>query len=273
MKIFKDLAKIEDVSVGLGFFDGVHKGHKTLINELVSTTKSEGAKSLVVTFKKSPAEKFYNNVVYLNTLREKEELISELGVDYLVELDFDEKLMNMGAEEYLNKVLYSNFRPKYIFTGFNHTFGNGKEGNSDFLKKNQKKYAYIYKEIAPCMYDGAVISSTLIRECLEKGDTEKANILLGYEYNISGVVIKGNQLGRTIGYPTANIEYPDEKVKIPYGVYSSEVLVSGKKYMGILNYGQKPTVNNTKSKPVAEVHILGFNSDIYVRLNSVLLKN
>ena len=268
MEILKGFVKLKNVNLGLGLFDGVHIGHRKLINELVSISKETDSKSVVITFKNSPAEKFLPNVKYLTTLAEKEVLLSGLGIDYLLELDFDDELMQMSAEDYL-KTLYDYFQPNHIVTGFNHTFGRGKIGNNNLLKIYQEKYNYIYNEIPPVKDGSDIVSSTLIRETLEKGDLERGNRLLGSMYKISGKVIRGNQIGQKIGYPTANIDYPEIKAEIPYGVYSVGVELGNEVYRGMLNYGIKPTLNDNKSKPVAEVHILGFNRDIYGKEMSI----
>ena len=263
MEVLKKLCVIENSCVGLGFFDGVHKGHSALIKKLVEFSLKTNTKSVVITFKKNPAEYFFKGVTYITSNEEKESLISSLGADYMFELDFNADLKNMSAEDYLNKIIYSNFKPKYILTGFNHTFGKGKCGTPEFLRANQEKYGYKYVEIPPVKYNDEIISSTLIRHCIENGDLKKANNLLGHDYLITGTVQKGNQIGRTIGFPTANIKYPETKPEIPYGVYSARVKVSDKLYRGMLNYGIKPTINGGNNAPVVEVHILDFDKDIY----------
>ena len=262
MNIIRGFKNLENVNIGLGLFDGVHVGHRELIRELVSVSKSEKSIPVLITFTSSPSEKYNSDFKYLTTLTERETLLSGLGVEYLVELDFDEILMNTKAENYLEK-LYYFFKPKYIFTGFNHTFGKERLGTPEMLEKYQKKYNYKYKIIEPVKYENSVVSSTLIKKFLETGDIENANELLCNKYSISGAVIKGNQIGQKLGYPTANIKYPENKVQIPFGVYSAEVVAGGCSYKGMLNYGIKPTINDNKNEPVAEVHIIGFNKDIY----------
>ncbi len=269
MEILTELVEIKNACLGLGFFDGVHFAHNRMIKELVEISKRNYAKSVILTFKTSPAEMFVKSVKYLTTRIEREDLISNLGVDYMIELDFDKHLSNVSAEDYL-KMLYKYFTPKYILTGFNHTFGNGKSGDSQFLKNNKEKFGYIYKEISPVKIEGEIVSSTLIKNYLKKGDIKKANQLLGHDYNISGNVIKGNMIGRTIGFPTANIMYPDNKAEIPFGVYKVKAKIDNNIYpKALMNYGKKPTVNNGENKPVAEVHIIGFNSDIYGKTISI----
>ena len=263
MDIYKSLVSIENVCIGLGFFDGVHLGHKALIKELVDLSKSSGLKSVILTFKESPAKIFTESVNYISTTEERESMFRALGVDVVVELDFNEDLANLSADSYLKDIVFANFKPEYIFSGFNHTFGKNKTGNSKFLENNQSKFNYTYKEIPPVKCGDDIVSSTLVKKYISEGNVEKANLMLGYDFKIEGIVVEGNKLGRTIGFPTANISYPAGKVEIPYGVYSSTVMVDGVNYNAILNYGKKPTVSLNNVNPVAEVHILGFNSDIY----------
>lgn len=263
MEILGDLIEIKNSCLGLGFFDGVHLGHKKLLTVLVENAKYNGVKSVVISFKNSPAEKFFNDVKYINLRKERERLISEVGVDYLIELDFNDDLVNISAEDYVKNVLTKYFSPKVIVSGFNHTFGKNKLGNNQFLRENQSKYGYEYIEIEPVRLNGDIVSSTYIRELLSIGNLKKANSMLSEPFTISGIVEKGNQIGRQINYPTANISYPKEKVVIPYGVYRVKVKYESDIYKGMLNFGIKPTIDNTNKKPVAEVHILDFDKDIY----------
>lgn len=262
MEICKDLIELNDTVVGLGFFDGVHLGHQELIRQVIETAKKNGLKSVIITFKKSPAEKFVDNVEYLTTNEEKEVLISNLGVDYLFELDFDESLMNLSAEVYIKNVLVKYLSPKFIYTGFNHTFGKGKQGTPKLLELFSEKYGYQYVQIHPVLYKDEPVSSTRIKHVLRKGDVEQATELLGRPYSLEGVVQEGHQLGRTIGFPTANIIYPEKKIQIPFGVYSVSVEIDGENLNGILNFGIKPTVG-VDNLPLLEVHIFNFNMNVY----------
>ncbi len=263
MEILNDLKEIKNSCIGLGFFDGLHLGHRELLSVLVKKAQNTNSKSVVISFKNSPAEKFFSDVKYINLRGERENLINQMGVDYLIELDFDDNLVNITAENYLKNVLVKYFSPKLIISGFNHTFGKNKQGNSEFLKNNQSNYGYKYIQIEPVKFNDEIVSSTYIKELLTKGNISKANLMLATPFTISGVVEKGNQIGRQISFPTANISYPKEKVIIPYGVYSVNVKYNFKTYKGMLNFGIKPTINRLDKKPVAEVHILGFNEDIY----------
>jgi len=239
-------------SLILGFFDGVHIAHRVLISSALNYSKS----STLITFIDSPAVYFGKEKEYILSREESVKRIKALGVKNVIELDFP-KIANMQAKEYL-EYLIKDFSPDAIFTGFNHTFGLNKEGTPKILDKNQSKYGYKYFCVEPQKYEGEVISSSLIKKYIKNGEIEKANILLGNKFFIDGTVIEGAKIGRNIGFPTANIMYPDSIVKLPFGVY--KVLCEGKN--AILNWGMRPTVHNIK-EPVAEVHILGFEGDLY----------
>ena len=261
MQIFYELNKGENFAIALGFFDGVHIGHKAVIESAVNYARENNLKSAVITFREHPCCYLWNvSPKYILLRKVREEKIKELGVDYLYELDFS-KLCKMSADEYLQNVLVEYFRPKSISSGQNHNFGCDKSGNSEFLKENSHKYGYKYFETADVKYDGDTVSSTRIRKCLTEGNIKSANAMLGYRFSISGEVIRGRQIGRTIGYKTANIKYPNELITLPYGVYSTEAKVGNEIYKAIANFGVRPTVNGTDE--ILEVHILGFDEDIY----------
>ena len=236
----------------LGFFDGVHLAHQEVIRSAINYAE----KVCVITFKSSPAEFFGKDCKYIYPREKSIEKIKSLGVDEVVELDFA-KIAAMPAEEYL-QTLVEKYLPVSISTGFNHTFGKNRSGNAEFLEANSQKYGYKYFCIPAQMRNNKVISSTYIKELLQEGRVERANELLGSKFSISGVVIEGAQLGRTIGFPTANVKYPPDIVQIPYGVYAARV--GG--HAGVLNWGIKPTVHNTK-EPIVEVHILDYEGDLY----------
>lgn len=263
MQIYKELNKNPNLSLALGFFDGVHLGHKAVIESAVEFVKKNGNKSAVITFSDHPCCYFWGVCPqYILSREAREEKIAQLGVDYLYELDF-ESIAGLTAQDYLKDVLVNYFTPLSISTGWNHNFGCNKSGNVKFLHNNSKKYGYEYFELTPQKYKDEIISSTAIRKLLAKGDIEKANAMLGYKFEIKGEVAKGNQIGRTIGFRTANLEYPPELINLPFGVYSTEVSLSDTptKSKAIANFGTRPTVNGKKA--VLEVHILDFDKDIY----------
>ena len=255
-------------SLVLGFFDGVHKAHRAVIESALKQSDDV----TLITFKESPALYFGGKAEYILSRTNSINKIKKLGVKDVVELDFS-SIASMPANQYL-EYLIDTYSPISISTGFNHTFGLNKQGTPEFLEQNQQKYNYKYICVSPVIENNEIVSSTLIRDYLIKGDIEKANSLLESNFILEGTVIHGAKIGRTIGFPTANISYPKEIVKIPFGVYSVNVeagnnpspltpLPQGAKKMNaIMNWGMKPTVHNT-IEPVVEVHILDFDGDLY----------
>ena len=264
METFNDFNahNIDNSVLILGFFDGFHLGHKVVIRTAIEYAKKNNCKTALITFKDAPAILLKNkNPQYILTYEDKIKILEEMDIDYLYQLNFDEKLSKMPAADYL-KILVDNLHPKAIVTGDNHYFGYNKTGNSDFLEIMQKEYNYEYFRVNPIKFENITVSSSKIRSALETGDIKLANFLLGYRFYIKGSVKEGRKIGRTIGFKTANINYPEKLIKIPDGVYAVEVEIEKKKYMGIANYGSDPTVTDNKEKLI-EVHILNFNDDIY----------
>ncbi len=263
MQIFTELNKNPELSLALGYFDGVHKGHQKVIRSAVEFARQNGNKSAVITFKDHPCC-FFRGVCpkYILTRADRLKHIEALGIDFVYILDFDARLCMLSAEDYLKNILIDNFSPKSISTGFNHYFGSKKSGGVDLLTKMQNIYGYEYFEIPPQKAGDDTISSTAIREALSKGQIQNANEMLGYNFTIKGEVVKGQQLGRKIGFRTANLVYPCELIDMPFGVYSVNVRYGELIYKGISNFGIRPTVSNSKQCSL-ETHILDFDKDIY----------
>ena len=262
MHIFKELTYINKSSLALGFFDGLHLGHKVVLKNAINIAKNNNTKSVVITFKTHPLNLLTDRKTeQILTLHEKLELLEKTGIDNVVLLDFKE-FAAMKASDYLENVLVKYYSPIAITTGFNHSFGFNKEGNSSFLNSNKEKYGYKYFEVPPFVVNENIVSCSVIRNMLHLGDFPQANKLLGYNYFISGIVIKGEQIASKLGFPSANIIYPDDKVQIPHGVYYVLVEIRGTIYNGILNHGFAPTLDNT-ARLKTEVHITNFNRDIY----------
>lgn len=270
MKIFTELNKNNNLSLALGFFDGVHSAHQAVIKSAVDFAKQNGNKSAVITFSEHPCC-YFRGICPKYITNQRDQKIEELGVDYLYKLDF-KSIAGLTAQDYLKDILVNHFTPLSISTGWNHNFGYKKSGDVKFLHENSKKYGYEYFELPPQKLDNEIISSTTIRKLLSQGKIEKANLMLGYKFSITGEVIKGNQIGRTIGFKTANLIYPPELIELPYGVYSVDVFFKstltptlsqreGAINKAIANYGIRPTLNG--SQAVLEVHILDFDKDIY----------
>lgn len=264
MKIVKCMEHIPNLSLALGFFDGVHLAHQKLIKKAVDFARQNSTKSAVITLKQQPYC-FFNNIEpkYICSRQESFKIIENLGVNYLIELDFKE-VSGMTSLEYLKDILVKNFSPIGIFTGFNHHFGLHREGNCDFLSKYAQEFGYSFFALPSQEINGKLISSSAVRQYLEQGKIEGANSMLGRDFSVGGVVVEGSKIGRTINFPTANINYPDDIVQIPNGVYGVKAkLQDGRILKGIANFGVKPTVCDNCSK-VLETHILeGFDEDIY----------
>ena len=240
-----------DTNLVLGFFDGIHIAHQELIQSAVKS-----GKTTLITFKESPAIFFKKPYKYIYPREYSLNKIKDIGVKEILEFDFSQ-IAGMAAEDYI-KFIVDKFSPKAIYTGFNHTFGANKSGTPELLKKMGKKYNYKYNCIPPIEDNGEIVSSSLIKTLIKAGNIERANRLLGTNFFIENIVEEGAKIGRTIGFPTANINYPENIIELPFGVYS----IKYNEYSGVLNWGMRPTVNNTL-KPIAEAHIIDFNENLY----------
>ena len=262
MEIFTELNEQENLSIILGFFDGIHQAHKVVISTGVNYAKNNRTKSAIVTFSDAPAV-FLNKKEpkYILTKSEKIKMFENLGVDYLYMLDFNEEFSKINASDYL-KTLVEKLHPKAITCGYNHFFGYNKSGNTDYLKLMQNEYGYEFLEVEPVKVKDGTISSSKIREALASGNIKLANYMLGYRFYVENEVIEGQQLARTLGFNTANLLYPENIIEIPNGVYAAEVSINNKNYISIANYGSKPTVTDDTRK-LLEVHIINFDEDIY----------
>ena len=239
----------------LGFFDGIHIGHRKVISEAVSYAKHNGVKTAMLTFPKSPAEYYNKNFEYLYPRNFNYEIIKSLGVDEIYQTEFSE-LADITAKDYLKKIV-SDYLPIAIYTGYNYTFGAGRGGNSDTLRLYSNELNYKYFSVENVVMGGESVCSTLIKEKIKSGLIEDANILLGKNFSIKSKVIEGAKIGRMLGFPTANMNYPNGIVRLPYGVYKVKTIDRP----AILNWGIKPTLMS--KEPVLEVHIPDFDGDLY----------
>lgn len=263
MQIFNELNYNKGLSLAFGFFDGVHLGHQEVIKNAVDFGKKCSAKSAIITFQDHPCCYFYDiQPKYIVRRHDKYKLFEDLGVDYLYNLKFDENIAHMPAEQYLKDIIIKYFEPVAITTGFNYFFGAKKSGDVDFLTNMQKEYNYKYIQVPPMLYDNEIVSSTRIREDIALGNFEMVNKMLGYNYFLVGNVVEGEKIGRTIGYKTANLIYPDILVLPAKGVYKVSVEYEGETYGGIANYGLRPTIAHD-NKAILEVHIFDFDKEIY----------
>ncbi|MBR1907772.1 bifunctional riboflavin kinase/FAD synthetase [bacterium] len=262
MEIHTEFREIKNLAAASGFFDGVHLAHQKVISKAVEFSKENDLKSAVITFKSSPAEYFNNTASKtILTLEDRLKFIEELGVDYTFIIDFKE-IANIEAYDYIKNIIVKNLLPKAIVTGFNHSFGFNKSGSGLLLKNLENEFGFKYFEILPETLDEEVISSTAIKKYLSEGNITKANKMLGKRFFVKNKVIKGQQIGRTIGFKTANILYPETIADVKNGVYGANIIYGKEKFRGILNLGVKPTVTNS-NKRLLEVNIFNFDKDIY----------
>lgn len=257
-------------AVALGFFDGVHIGHMSLINR-IKELEAEGLKSCVYTFDKHPSEIFGRGVALICSFEEKIRLLEAAGVNTVYVQKTDEPFLSLSPEEFVKTVLIEKLSAAHVVAGENFTFGKNKSGNADMLKKLCAENG-IKCTIMPCKMVGeTVVSSTEIRKMIAEGNIRKANKFLGRKYGYSGTVKPGTHIGVKLGFPTANIVPGERNVMPPNGVYASQAVIDGKTYKAITNIGIAPTFDKTKK--LIETNILDFDSDIYDKEICIYLTN
>lgn len=250
--------------VTLGTFDGMHIGHQAILNKLKLQKKIYGYETLVLTFFPHPRMvlKTDHQISLLNTIDERIKLIDHFGIDHLVVQEFTQDFANLSAEEFVKTVLVDQFNIGKIIIGYDHRFGKNRSADIHDLIEFGKKYHFDVEQISAEELNDVSVSSTKIRNALNVGNVALAKTYLGYPYMVSGKVVSGKQLGRTIGYPTANIQVAEDYKLIPaIGVYVVGVTVKGKDYNGMLSVGTNPTVGGTEK--TVEVYIFDFNDTIY----------
>ena len=282
MKVYTDinhLPKFPNAVITIGTFDGVHLGHSLIIEQLIKEAKAVMGMPILITFYPHPKQVIDNlkkPLYILNTPEEKYELLHLKGIENIVVVPFDKAFAEQPAQNYIKDFLVEKFHPHTIIIGYDHRFGNNREGDYQLLEKEAVHYNFKVKEIPEHVLQDVIISSTKIREALLSGDINTAAAYLGYDYFFSGIVIEGNKLGRTIGYPTANLQIEDEKKLIPAnGVYAVQIKIENKEFGirhfgGMMNIGVRPTVYGTKR--VIEVNIFDFDEEIYGLNIKVTLK-
>ena len=252
--------------VTIGTFDGVHLGHAAILKKLTQNTQNETFESTVLTFFPHPRMVLQgkSDLKLLNTINEKIELLEKIGIDNLIIHPFDEKFAELNAEAFVSTILVDHLRVQKIIIGYDHRFGKNRTANIDDLISFGAQYGFEVEQISAQEIDEISISSTKIRTALEEGDIQLANEYLGYSYFLSGTVVKGKQLGRTIGFPTANISLEEDYKLVPQnGVYVVQAEIDGNIIYGMMNIGFNPTVQG-KQKTI-EVHLFDFDTDIYNR--------
>jgi riboflavin kinase/FMN adenylyltransferase len=253
--------------VTLGIFDGVHRGHQTVIDCLVNRSKEVNGESVIITFYPHPKQVLSDNkteLVFLTSLEEKIYLLEKTEVDHLIIIGFDLNFSNREACEFVRDVLIDKIGTKHLIVGFNHHFGRQGEGNFDTIKKCAESFNFNVEQIRALNSESGIISSSAIRNALLNGKIEEANNLLGYYYFMNGTVIGGKRLGKKIGYPTANIKPDFPNKLIPKdGVYAVEICFEEEKYSGMMSIGLNPTVNKGEDPRTIEANIFDFDRDIY----------
>ncbi|MGK2864776.1 MAG: bifunctional riboflavin kinase/FAD synthetase [Chitinophagaceae bacterium] len=268
------LPAFNNAIVTIGTFDGVHMGHRKIIDKLKEEALKFNGETVIITFHPHPRKVVSSTILgirLINTLDEKIELLKQLGIDHLVVVPFTDAFANQQAEDYVQHFLVNKFQPHTVIIGYDHRFGKERKGDYLLLEKLAPLYNYQLKEIPKHVLDEISISSTRIREALLNGQIETADKLLGYEFFFSGTVIHGDKLGRKLGYPTANLKVEDEEKIYPgngiYAVYG-KLLSAGKspqndsdRLKGMMSIGFRPTFDGKKR--VIEVNLFNFNSEIY----------
>lgn len=267
---FKNINTIKNSVVSIGMFDGVHLGHASVINRVIAIAKEKNIKSIIITFSNSPISYFSKDIIDLQITNSKEKiaLFRKTQLDYLFVIDFNEYIANLIPSTFMNDILISLFKVSYMVFGYDNHFGKNREGTFKYITENFKD---INAElIIASKKDKITISSTRIKEEIVNGHIINANKLLGHPYNISGKVVKGMQLGRKLGFPTANIAYENnEKILPKNGVYYTVTKIKDKEYISITNIGIKPSVQESNCVSI-ETHILDFHQSIYGQNISII---
>lgn len=273
-RTIQDLPPFSNAVITIGTFDGVHSGHRQIIDALKSEAQKVKGESVIITFHPHPRKVVQplEPLQLINTPEEKIQLLSGTGIDHVVIVPFTTAFSEQSADEYIRDFLIRTFHPHTIIIGYDHHFGKGRKGNFKLLEDKAALYQYRLVEIPKYLLDQIAVSSTKIRQAILKGDVDTANKLLGYSFFFEGSVVKGDQLGRTLGYPTANLVYTDdEKIRLGHGVYAVYVEVNGSRKKGMLSIGNRPTLTNSDER--VEVNIFDFDDDLYGKKLQVEVKH
>ena len=261
---FINLELNDPIVLTIGNFDGIHQGHIEILNSLKKEAKNLNSKTAILSFDPHPKVYFNNAKNFLiNSNSKKINLLQDLAIDYLIELKFDEDLLNLSFSEFEQSILVQKMNIKKLFLGKDFRYGNQRKGNIQTIKKlcDQENILFTEVDLITDKNSKSKISSSQIRQFIKDGDIHLANDAIFSKFGISSKVITGDQRGRTIGIPTANLEFPKDIISPPYGVYAVTIKIDEKTYYGIANYGVRPTFN--KDSPILEVHIFDFNKNIY----------
>jgi riboflavin kinase / FMN adenylyltransferase len=281
-----NLPVFRNAVITIGTFDGVHMGHRQVIDKLKTEAASIGGETIIITFHPHPRKVVSSAILgirLINTLDEKLQLLENLGIDHTVVVPFTDAFANQPAEEYIRNFLVKRFHPHTIIIGYDHHFGRDRLGDYRLLENKAPEFDYQLREIPKHILENISISSTNIREAILHNDTDTANKLLGYEFFFSGMVVHGDKLGRQLGYPTANLKVMDEEKLVPgNGIYAVYAEVAdkasvrrgssdtGSRLKGMMSIGFRPTVDGKKR--VIEVNLFDFDREIYDQLLTVYVK-
>ena len=254
------------VVAATGFFDGVHLGHRKVLGSLCDIARSEGKRSAVISFWPHPRSVLQQeayNLRLLNTSEEKEALLKGIGIDDIIYIPFTKEFSKLSTKEFMQQYLIDKYNVSVLVIGYDHRLGNNISESQQQMISTAESLGLRVVRVSEFLMDDNIISSTKIRKLLQQTDVEGAARFLGYNYFIKGVVVSGNRIGRTIGFPTANMKLYNPLKEVPgNGVYAVYVSVLGRRYIGITNIGTRPTVGNGNECTI-ETHILDFNEDIY----------
>ncbi len=260
-----DLQPLPNAVVTSGTFDGVHRGHQTILARLTEVAKAGQGESVLITYWPHPRTVVSNDsqdLKLLTTLDEKIDLLAQAGVDQLVVIPFTRSFSQLSSEEFIRQVLIDKIGTKKLVIGYDHRFGRDRQGGFDYIRAHQHEYGFEVEEIPRQDVEAVGISSSKIRMALTNGHVQTANSFLGRPYSLTGTIVKGRQLGRTLGFPTANMQVDDVSKLVPAnGVYAVDVLYGGQILGGMLNIGFRPTVSGINQ--TIETYIFDFDKDIY----------
>ncbi len=277
MQIHRDITNLPEFKnavITIGTFDGVHLGHRQIIDSLKEEAAKVNGESVIITFHPHPRKvvsSVFTGVRLINTLAERIELLEERGIDHLVIVPFTDFFANQTADAYIRDFLVANFKPHTIIIGYDHRFGKERSGDYKLMEEKALLYNYRLKEIPEHILNAIKVSSTNIRNAILHGNVEEANIFLGYNFFFEGEVFHGDKIGREIGYPTANLKSTDEeKIALGDGIYAAYADVECKTYKGMMSIGFRPTVNGKLR--VTEINLFDFNKEIYGETIRVYVK-
>ena len=262
---FESYKNIKNPIVTVGTFDGVHFGHQKIIQRIQKIAKKNNGESVLLTFDPHPRKILLNDqgLKLIHTINEKINILENLGLDHLVIYPFTLEFSKFSAKRYIDELLIQKLGTHTLVIGYDHHFGNDREGNIDLLKKYEKSNPFYLEEIKAHEIEEIKISSTKVRSAIEKGNIHLVNDYCGHFYEFSGEVVRGNGIGKTIGTPTANIKLNSNEKIIPLdGVYAVVCLIKDANYKGIMNIGFKPTVDEGQKRTV-EIHLFDYEKDIY----------